>query len=404
MLRIAVVLALLVASGCGGNNSGLMATTPVPPAGWPGISLSPVAGGFIQPLHVTHAGDNTGRLFVVEQGGRIRILDNGTLLPTPFLDITARVLSGGEQGLHSVAFPPGYAAKRYFYVHYTAPPPAAPPPAGINVVARYRLLPGDNNAADPASEEILLTIPQPFSNHNGGLLLFGPDGFLYIGKGDGGSGGDPFGNAQNLILRPDNAALLGKMLRIDTESAAVPYGIPANNPFVGNAQIPPEIWASGLRNPWRFSFDRLTGDLYIGDVGQNAIEEIDFQAAASAGGENYGWDIMEGLSCFEGLGCNGPGLALPIAQYDHTLGECSVTGGFVYRGASFPALQGIYLYGDFCTGRIWGSRQQGAIRETEVLLLPSAPAVGISSFGEDEAGEIYLTDYSTGNLLRIVPR
>ncbi|MEW6719194.1 MAG: PQQ-dependent sugar dehydrogenase [Thermodesulfobacteriota bacterium] len=396
MLRIAVVLALLGASGCGGNSSGAIAAPP-DAAGWPGISLSVAAGGFTQPVNVANAGDNSGRLFVVEQGGTIRILAGGASAPdpAPFLDISARVVSGGEQGLLGVAFPPGYAAKRYFYVNYTRIAD------GATVVARYRLLPGNDNAADPATEEILLTVAQPFANHNGGHLAFGPDGFLYIALGDGGSAGDPLGNAQN------PGVLLGKMLRIDTEAgtapgAIPPYAIPASNPFVDNAAFRPEIWALGLRNPWRYAFDRLTGDLYIGDVGQNTIEEIDFQPAASAGGENYGWDIMEGRNCFEGPGCNGQGLTLPVAQYDHSLGECSVTGGTVYRGAAFPALQGIYFYADFCTGRLWGLRRQGAVAETAVLLAPTAPPRNVTAFGEDEAGEVYLTDYATGNLLRIV--
>ena len=233
------------------------------PAGWPQISLAVVAGGFAQPVHVTHAGDGSGRIFVVEQAGRIRILDNGVVLPVPFLDLASlnppRLVAGGEQGLLSVAFPPGFASKQYFYVNYTRAPD------GATVVARYRVSAGDANVADPASEEVILTIPQPFSNHNGGQLAFGPDGYLYIGMGDGGSGGDPLNNGQT------PGTLLGKLLRIDVESVAVPYGIPPTNPFLGMAGYRPEIWALGLRNPWRFSFDRGTGDLYIGDVGQGAL-------------------------------------------------------------------------------------------------------------------------------------
>jgi glucose/arabinose dehydrogenase len=370
----------------------MQASAPVPvPSGWPEISLSAEAGGFSLPVHVTHAGDGTGRLFVVEQGGRIRILAGGTVSPDPFLDISSRVACCGEQGLLSAAFPPGFASKGYFYVNYTRVAD------GATVVARYRLFPGNDNAADPASEEIVLTVPQPFANHNGGQLAFGPDGHLYIGMGDGGGGGDPLGAGQN------PGTLLGKLLRIDTESGTVPYGVPADNPFVGAAGFLPEIWASGLRNPWRFSFDRQTGDLYVGDVGQGTLEEVDFQPAGSGGGENYGWNVMEGANCFAGGGCDPAGFSLPVAQYDHSLG-CSVTGGVVYRGAAFPALRGIYLFGDYCSGRIWGLRMQGPGWENAVLFAPSAAPLNVSSFGEDEAGEVYVADYAGGVLLRIVPR
>ncbi len=256
MRILGACITLLALAGCAGGSS----SSPAPiPAGMPQISLVPLAGGFVLPVHVTHAGDGSGRIFVVEQAGRIRILDNGTVLPTSFLDLASldppRLVAGGEQGLLSVAFPPGFASKRYFYVNYTRSPD------GATVVARYRVSAGDANVADPASEEVILAVPQPFANHNGGQLAFGPDGYLYIGMGDGGSGGDPFQVAQN----PDN--VLGKLLRIDVESGEVPYGIPPSNPFVGRVGIRPEIWALGLRNPWRFSFDRGTGDLYIGDVG-----------------------------------------------------------------------------------------------------------------------------------------
>ena len=392
MRRVAFGLALLAVSGCGGGGSGMQASAPVPvPEGWPGISLSAEAGGFSLPVHVTHAGDGTGRLFVVEQGGRIRILAGGTVSLDPFLDISSRVACCGERGLLSAAFPPGFASKGYFYVNYTRIAD------GATVVARYRVFPGNDNAADPASEEIVLTVPQPFANHNGGQLAFGPDGYLYIGMGDGGGGGDPLGAGQN------PGTLLGKLLRIDTESGTVPYGVPADNPFVGAAGFRPEIWASGLRNPWRFSFDRQTGDLYIGDVGQGTLEEVDFQPAGSGGGENYGWNVMEGANCFSGGGCDPAGLSLPVAQYDHSQG-CSVTGGVVYRGAAFPALRGIYLFGDYCSGRIWGLRMQGPGWENAALFAPSAPPLNVSSFGEDEAGEVYVADYAGGVLLRIVPR
>jgi len=355
------------------------------------ISLTLQSGGLNSPVHITHAGDGSGRLFVVEQPGRIRIIENGVLLPTPFLDIANKVLFGGEQGLLSVAFPPLYAAKGYFYVNYTRIPD------GATVVARYFIGP-DINIANPDSEQVVLTVVQPFANHNGGQLAFGPDGSLYIGMGDGGSGGDPNNFAQNLNDLPGNQKLLGKLLRIDVESGIIPYAIPLSNPVLNN--IRSEIWALGLRNPWRFSFDRLTGDLYVGDVGQNSFEEIDFQPAASTGGENYGWRIMEGLHCFNPPVCVSTGLTLPVAEYDHgSTQSCSVTGGMVYRGLDFQLMQGIYFYGDFCSGRIWGLKFDGAAWQSNLLL---AAPINITTFGEDEAGEIYVVDYSFGRLYRIV--
>ena len=310
------------------------------------------------------------------------ILRSGTVEATPFLNISTRVSCCGERGLLGLAFPPGFAAKRYFYVNYTNT-------SGHTVIARYHLT-LDDDVADFASEEILLTISQPFDNHNGGQISFSPiDGYLYIAVGDGGSGGDPLNSGQN----PDS--LLGKILRIDVEGDDEPYGIPADNPNVGNSS-PDEIWALGLRNPFRFSFDRLTGDLYIGDVGQGDWEEIDFQLASSDGGENYGWRIMEGNHCFNPNPCDQSGLVLPVIEYGHTLG-CSVTGGFVYRGNIFPRMQGVYFYGDFCTGRIWGlKREDGNWYDT--LLLDTS--FNISSFGEDEAGNVYLAHLS-GSIYRL---
>ena len=391
MRTLGACITLLAIAGCSGGSASSPAPVSVP-AGWPQISLSTVAGGFAQPVHVTHAGDGSGRIFVVEQAGRIRILDNGVVLPVPFLDLASlvspRVVAGGEQGLLSVAFPPESAAKRYFYVNYTRDPD------GATVVARYRVSAGDENVADPASEDVILTIPQPFANHNGGQLAFGPDGYLYIGMGDGGSGGDPDQVAQN----PDN--VLGKLLRIDVESGEVPYGIPPTNPFLGMAGYRPEIWALGLRNPWRFSFDRGTGDLYIGDVGQGTFEEIDFQPAGDPGGRNYGWNLMEGDSCYPPgtVGCNRTGLALPVYVYAHSP-ECSVTGGHVYRGSAFPSLQGVYLFGDLCSGRIWGIRKNGGAWDNALL---AATTLTITTFGEDESGNVYVVNYANGDLLRIV--
>ncbi|MCB0171869.1 MAG: PQQ-dependent sugar dehydrogenase, partial [Anaerolineae bacterium] len=248
------------------------------------------------------------------------------------------------------------------------------------------------NQADPNSGELLLTIDQPYRNHNGGQLVFGPDGYLYIGMGDGGSANDPENRAQNL------GALLGKILRLDVDNAA-PYGVPADNPFVGNDQARPEIWSYGWRNPWRISFDRATGDMYVGDVGQNQYEEIDFEVAGAPGGQNYGWRLMEGLHCFNPSSCDPAalGLVLPVAEYDHGQG-CSVTGGYAYRGQQFPNLDGIYFYGDYCTGLIWGLRREADGSWSQAQLLSSDRR--ISSFGEDETGEIYLVDQS-GAILSI---
>lgn len=381
-------------------------------AGWPQIILVPLIDGLERPVYVTHAGDGSERLFVVEQAGRIRVYQDGSLLPIPFLDITGRVRSpgsggGNEEGLLNVAFPPDYANKKYFYVYYTNRD-------GDNQVSRFRLQSGQIGIADPTSEELILLLEHPGqSNHNGGQLAFGPDGYLYIGVGDGGGGGDPSGNGQNL------GTLLGKILRIDVEAARAqstylscgdvidssasgrPYQVPPDNPFTSTSDARPEIWAFGLRNPWRFSFDRLTHDLYIGDVGQNAIEEIDFQPAAGRGGENYGWNILEGTRCYKpSTGCvPPPGYVPPVAEYTHEAG-CSVTGGVVYRGAAFPDLQGIYFYADFCSGRIWGLRNDNGWQSQE--LLPSDR--GISSFGEDEAGNVYLVDMYSGEVLRLEPQ
>lgn len=282
------LLFLLLLAGCGGGNGAAPGNT-TPPLAFPAITLTRIASGFVQPVHVTHAGDGSGRLFVVERSGVIHIIKGGAVLPTPFFDISGQVQStGGEQGLLSVAFPPDFAAKQYFYVDYTTLTGI-----GDTVVARYAVTANPDIAA-ASGGVTLLNVSQPFANHNGGQLAFGPDGLLYVALGDGGSGGDPAGNAQNL------ATHLGKILRLDTETGTVPYAIPAGNPFGS------EIWAYGLRNPWRFSFDRATGDLYIADVGQNLIEEVNFQPAASTGGENYGWNIMEGTACFTNPACDRP--------------------------------------------------------------------------------------------------
>jgi glucose/arabinose dehydrogenase len=271
-----------------------------------------VSDGLIEPLYLTHAGDD--RLFIVEKGGIIRLFEGGQLIGTPFLDIRDRIISTGyEQGLLSVAFHPVYALNGYFYVNYTDP-------SGATIIARYQREATNPNQANPESEQILMRIPQPFVNHNGGQLQFGPDGYLYIGMGDGGSAGDPQQRGQ------DTTIYLGKLLRIDVDGND-PYTLPQDNPFVGMSSVRNEIWAIGLRNPWRFSFDRQTGDLFLADVGQSLWEEINFQAAGSKGGENYGWDIMEGNHCFSDSNCDSSGLIMPVGEYTHEAGNCSVTGG-----------------------------------------------------------------------------
>ena len=306
---------------------------------WPRINLR---GGLEMPIQITNAGDGSGRLFVVEQRGRIRIVSDGKLLSTPFLDISDQVSCCGEQGLLSVVFPPDYAEKRYFYVNYTNT-------EQDTEVVRYRLS-SDPNVGDRDSAETILQIEQPRGSHNGGHMEFGPDGYLYIGMGDGGDEVSEYDRSQ------DPGILLGKMLRIDVESGVSPYAIPDDNPFVQTAGYRREIWALGLRNPWGFGFDSLTGDLYIGDVGGGEFEEINHQPGSSKGGENYGWAVMEGLRCVVTDSCDSSGLTLPVAGYAHSQG-CAVVGGTVYRGSRFISLQGIYFYADLCSGRIWGLRR-----------------------------------------------
>jgi glucose/arabinose dehydrogenase len=346
-------------------------------------SWRPVATGLKAPLGVTNAGDGSGRLFILEQAGVIRIFQEDNLLPTPFLDIHTRVLSGGERGLLGLAFHPDYSQNGYFYVNYTNL-------QGNTIIARFQVSANDPNRADPASEKRLIFVQQPFANHNGGEVTFGPDGYLYLGLGDGGSQGDPNNHGQSLNT------MLGKILRIDVNNGD-PYAIPPDNPFKGKGKA--EIWAYGLRNPWRFSFDRLTGDLYIGDVGQNLWEEIDFLPAGSPGGTNFGWNYMEG---FHPYGDRTPpqGLTLtpPVAEYSHEFG-CAVTGGYVYRGKQLPEWQGVYLFGDYCSGIVWGLLRSADGTWQQKQLYQNVGR--ISSFGEDEAGEIYLTDL-TGNLFQLV--
>jgi glucose/arabinose dehydrogenase len=356
-------------------------------AAWPAtaadpVALEPIDGLYSRPLLVTHAGDHTGRLFVVEQGGRIFVINRGQRLTTPFLDLTGQVSGGNEQGLLGLAFHPDFRSNGFFFVNYTDN-------RGDTVVARFSVS-SDPNRADGSSEVEVLTFRQPFSNHNGGHLAFGPDGFLYISSGDGGSGGDPQNNAQDLD------SLLGKILRIDVDG--LPLAIPPDNPFVGDGSARDEIWSFGLRNPWRFSFDRNSGDLYVGDVGQSRQEEINYQRAGSSGGENYGWRLKEGMGCFNpSSGCDRPGLVDPILTYSHSQG-CSVTGGYVYRGPSAPALKGLYLYGDFCSGTIWAAepRADGLWQSTTLL----RSGLSITSFGEGENGDVFVVDRG-GRVFRI---
>ena len=309
------------------------------------------------------------------------------MLAAPFLDIRARVgSSGSEQGLLGLAFHPDYTKNGYFFVNYTDR-------SGDTVIARYRVS-ADPSLADPSTEVRLLEVQQPYGNHNGGDLAFGPDGYLYISLGDGGSGGDPRNFGQSVDT------LLGKLLRIDV-SEVDGYSIPAGNPFV-NGGGRPEIWAYGLRNPWRISFDQLTGDLYIADVGQNSWEEVNFQPAGSPGGENYGWNTMEGFHCFQSSACDQSGLTLPVIEYAlHVQGDCAVTGGYVYRGHSLPAWQGIYVYGDYCSGRVWGLFQNPTgVWENGLLFETGAR---ITSFGQDEDGEIYLVNHR-GSVYQLVEK
>ena len=335
------------------------------------IALAPVlTQGLIQPVFIGHAGDHSDRLFIVEQPGRIRILQNGALQASTFLDIADRVDFGGEMGLLGLAFHPRFAKNGRFFVNYTRKPD------GATVVAEFQVSQNPDRAL--LNEKTLVMISQPFTNHNGGMLAFGPDGYLYIATGDGGAGGDPGNRGQS------PATLLGKMLRIDVDQGD-PYGIPPDNPFAGQGSGR-EIFALGFRNPWRFSFDRQTGRLWAADVGQNRWEEIDVVEA----GNNYGWRVMEGAHCFQpSRGCVTTGLTLPVAEYRNQSPRCAVTGGYVYRGKRLDSLRGTYVFGDYCSGRIMGLID-GQPRD---LL---ASGFRISSFGEDEEGELYVVDHGGG--------
>ena len=333
-----------------------------------------IVSGLNRPVDIQPANDGTGRLFIIEKYGVIRVFENGQLLESPFLNIDDRVNdSGNEMGLLGLAFHPDYEQNGFFYVNYTGD-------GGDTRISRFQ---ASGNIADPNSEKVLMIIEQPYPNHNGGALAFGPDGYLYAGLGDGGLAGDPHKNGQ------DTTSLLGKILRLDVNNGDT-YSIPSDNPF-GN-----EVWAYGLRNPWRISFDRQTGDLYIGDVGQSQWEEIDYLPAGSQGGANFGWSIMEGGHGYDGLAQ--PDMLLPAAEYSHSEGGCSVTGGYVYRG-TMPEWNGIYLYGDYCSGKIWGLILSNGQRQNQVMF---ETGVTITTFGQDESGEIYFAS-DNGNVYYLTP-
>ncbi len=391
-------LALPTLAACGGAAGSGPSPEPTPTP-TPACSLAPVEGtpplraelvasGLDRPVDLQTPGDRS-RLYVVEQRGRIRLLRDGALVPTPFLDISDRVETETEQeqGFLGLAFHPRFAENGRFFVNYTSL-------ANESHIAEFRASPGADTV-DAATERTVLVAEQPFTSHLGGQLKFGPDGMLYVALGDGGSAGDPLGNGQSL------GTLLGKILRIDADGQ--PYGIPASNPFVSNSRARREIWAFGLRNPWRFAFDSLTGDLYIGDVGQRNVEEIDVGLATRHGGENYGWALTEGSSCFPpGTECSRDGLTLPVVEYGHSEG-CAVMGGVVYRGCRMPGYAGTYFYGDFCSGFVRSYRfRDGRAEEERDWTSTLGQRKGLTSFGTDAQGEVYMLERG-GDIYRIVP-
>jgi glucose/arabinose dehydrogenase len=368
--------------GSGGPAALVVSATP---------TLQLIATGLSFPLYLTQPPGDASRLFVVEQTGRIRVIRNDTLLSTPFLDLTSIISFSGEQGLLSMAFHPDYVRNGQFFVYYVD--------RNYTIqVSRYTVS-SNPEVADPTSAQTVLSvIHPPNTNHNGGLVTFGPDGYLYIGVGDGGTGG---------VNGQDSTTLLGKILRIDV-TAASPYVVPAGNPFVGRPPAAPEIWAYGFRNPWRFSFDRSSGDLYIADVGEDAYEEVDVQASTSGGGQNYGWNVMEGAHCFNPpTGCNTAGLTLPTFEYSHGVSDangCAIMGGYVYRGKRLPILEGRYFWADLCRGWVKSFRVENG---AAVDLTDYTPQFGLlsspSSFGEDGLGELYITTQGDGSVYRIAP-
>jgi glucose/arabinose dehydrogenase len=380
-------LSLFLAASASGCGSQFESETPDLPEGPVPVALEQVASGLAFPLFLTSpAGDQ--RLFIVEKGGTIRIVQNGALLPTPFLELSAKVSTGREQGLLGLAFDPQYASNGRFVVDYTDL-------AGDTRVSLFRVS-QDPNVADPASELAVLGVDQPFANHNGGQVLFGPDGLLYVMLGDGGSSGDPGNRGQSL------ADLLGSILRVQPLETGG-YAVPADNPFVGMPDVRPELWSYGLRNPWRVDFDPATGDLYVADVGERQWEEVSVSTATAGAGRgvNFGWRIMEGPECFGSPSCDEGGLELPVVSYDHGDG-CSITGGFVYRGSAIPALQGHYFYSDYCAGFVRSFRLEDGVAVDQYEWPTLAPGAGVPGFGRDAAGELYILGVD-GVVYRIAP-
>jgi glucose/arabinose dehydrogenase len=357
------------------------------------IRLALRASGLTKPTFATSAHDSTGRLFVVEQTGRIKIYQSGKVLSTPFLNIASQVSGGNEQGLLGLAFHPSFKTNHKLYVDFTDV-------NGNTVIREYRVSSTNPNVVATSTARTILRISQPYDNHNGGMLAFGADGYLYIGMGDGGSGGDPGNRAQSIYNK------LGKILRIDVNgtTSKLAYRIPPTNPYA-TINGYDEIWQLGVRNPWRFSFDRANGNLYIGDVGQSAWEEVDRAVKTSTGagrGTNWGWHVLEGFTCYSPpSGCDTSGLTMPVLAYDHGNGRCAVTGGYVSRGSVVPALKGGYVFGDFCSGEIWVIDATAASPAKPVLLLDTS--LTISSFGENQAGDLYVLDHDGGKLYAILP-
>ncbi|HEX8026546.1 MAG TPA: PQQ-dependent sugar dehydrogenase [Candidatus Limnocylindrales bacterium] len=399
-LAPAILLAALIAPASAAasvsRNLDLVDPSPVAIAGpvvqsAPAIQLQLLVGGLSQPVYLTSARDGTGRLFIVEKTGRIRVWSGSSLLSTPYLDIHTLVTGGSEQGLLGLAFSPKFTTDHKLYIDYTDV-------NGNTKIVEYRQSTGSPNTVDTSTRRTVLTITQPFANHNGGDIVFGPDGYLYIGMGDGGSAGDPNNNGQNL------SSLLGKLLRINPLSytSTRGYTIPSSNPFVGRTGRD-EIWSYGLRNPWRFSFDRVAGTLWIGDVGQDTWEEVDRAGRSTAGagrGVNYGWHVMEGRSCYSpATNCNRTGKTLPPVEYKHLAGRCAITGGHAYRGTAISGMAGLYLFGDYCTGEIWYTNATSTAQVSAVRLLDTS--LNISSFGEDASNELYVCDLN-GAVYKVV--